>query len=90
MDTKSKIVLSILGSLIVGASQYYSAHSGDVMDIRFWLGLLFASLAPVGTYLMGFYQLNPGNQPKTKEQFLDAIKQAGDEKLREDLREALK
>lgn len=54
MNTTPKVILSVLGSFILGVTGAYK--SGVAND---WIAILFAGLAPVGTYFLGFSQYNP-------------------------------
>jgi hypothetical protein len=81
-----KFALSAFCSMILGAGQYYAGHAGNVD----WIALFFAAVTPVATYAAGFYQLNPSNQPKTKDQIITAIDNSGNKDLRAEVREAIK
>lgn len=77
MTTFQKMALSIAGVFLGGATSFYQVHlNDDPMTVRFWIGLVMAGLAPVGGYLLGFYQLNPVNQPHTPEALLEAIRKS--------------
>ena len=59
--------LSILGIAIGGADGYWQIHSGtSVIDAKFYVGLAFASLAPVGTYFVGLTQKAPWTSKATE------------------------
>lgn len=64
MDPKTVMILSLVGIAIGGADGYWQIHSAAALDIRFWIGMTFASVAPVGAYLVGLSQKAPWDKPK--------------------------
>ena len=52
----------ILASIAIGgAAGFWTIHQNDPMSSKFWIGMLFATLSPIGTYLGGLFQNKPGN-----------------------------
>lgn len=64
MSPKTVMILSLAGIAIGGADGYYQIHQSATLDLHFWLGLAFAAVAPVGSYLVGLAQKAPWEQPK--------------------------
>jgi hypothetical protein len=59
VSPRTVLILSLVGTAIAGADGYYQIHTNGPLDARYWIGLAFASLAPVGSYLMGLVQTSP-------------------------------
>ena len=53
--------LSILGIAIGGGDAYWQVHSTGsyVLDAKFWIGMAFAAVSPVGAYFVGLVQKSP-------------------------------
>ncbi len=65
MTTTAKMILSCVGVFIGGTTAYYQAIDPTkvVFDVRFWVGLAFAGLAPLGAYFFGLAQRAPWEAP---------------------------
>jgi hypothetical protein len=59
MSTQMVMILSLAGMAIGGADGYWQIHSAGPLDMKFYIGLIFGSLAPVGAYLVGLAQKAP-------------------------------
>jgi hypothetical protein len=69
-------VLSVVGIAIGGADGYWQIHSNiPVLDAKFYVGLLFGTIAPVGTYLVGLTQRSPWEARAAAQRAADAAKQ---------------
>lgn len=55
MSTTMKLVLSILGTFITGAGAVYAGNPNASL-----VALFFGGAVPVGGYLLGLFQLKPG------------------------------
>jgi hypothetical protein len=64
MLPRTVMILSIAGIAIGGADGYWQIHSGSALDIKFWVGMAFGTLGPVGSYLVGLAQKAPWDAPK--------------------------
>jgi hypothetical protein len=74
MTTAQKLILSMVGAFLLPATLHLQMHLHDpVWGGEFWLGALLAGLYPVAAYLVGFYQINPANQPRTPEALISAV-----------------
>jgi hypothetical protein len=58
-----KVAFSLAGTFLAGLTGYYELHSADPMTARFWVALVMAGLAPIGSYLLGYNQVNPRLDP---------------------------
>jgi hypothetical protein len=59
MNMVTKLVLSIMGTFIVGAGGYYQVHSAGPFDTPFWISFAMAGVIPLGTYFLGLAQKAP-------------------------------
>jgi hypothetical protein len=59
MICSPKVALSLAGTFLIGLTGYYELHRADPLDARFWIALVMAGLAPIGSYLLGYNQVNP-------------------------------
>jgi len=64
----TKLVCSVLGTFLAGATTAYNIDHNTTI-----LAIVMAGLASVGPYLLGYYQVNPRNQPRTAEQLLESV-----------------
>ncbi len=64
MSMTMKLILSCAGVFLGGSGASYQVHTTDVMNARFWIGLAFAGLIPLGTYFVGLSQKAPWDGPK--------------------------
>jgi len=56
------LVLSILGTAIVGADVYYQVHSTGPFNAQWYVGIAAAALSPVGSYLVGLVSKTPAEK----------------------------
>lgn len=63
MSMRVKLVLSILGIFIGGATGYYEVHQAAAFDSRFYVGIFMAGLGPLGAYFVGLTQKAPWDGP---------------------------
>jgi hypothetical protein len=61
MNPNTVFWLSILGVAIGGADGYWQVHSTGsyVLDAKFYIGMAFAAVGPVGAYFVGLAQKSP-------------------------------
>jgi hypothetical protein len=64
VSPRTVLILSVVGTAIAGADGYYQIHTSGILDARYWVGMAFAALAPVGSYLMGLVQTAPWDKPR--------------------------
>lgn len=63
-----KLVMSVLGVFLVGVTTLYSTTPNAT-----WIALVMAGLSAVGPYLLGYWQVNPRNQPRTPVALLESV-----------------
>jgi len=56
MGARKVFWLTVAGLLIGGSDQYFQVHLGGPYGVQYWLGMVFAGLVPVGSYLIGLAQ----------------------------------
>ena len=68
MNDYTKLVCSVLGTFIIGATTAYNIDHNTTI-----LAIVMAGLASVGPYLLGYWQTNPRNQPHSAERLLESV-----------------
>lgn len=59
MSMTMKLVLSIAGTIIGGAGNFYQTHSTGPFNGAFWIAFVMAGIIPLGTYFLGLSQRAP-------------------------------
>jgi len=76
-DDRTKLLCCTVGTFLLGVTTAYRIARGNPLFELNWdlaVDLLMAGAAPLGSYLLGYWQRNPRNDDDTVQELVTAVR----------------